>query len=218
MPGVIVLPHGAFYRTGPARESAPPASDMARAGRDASTGGAAGRRGDERAMAKSKEPAAGIDPALRAPALALQVFTREIDRALEKAGTALARQDAQHLASIEAYTILLFMLEYSDAGLSEKHHRALLAKYGVDTPANLKIYPMLSQTVLFELFQNLGISRESIRRLLILMAEHGLIDRVSKGPPFPDQLGLSKDGRKLMGRVGKRLSKDLGKPKPFGYL
>ena len=178
-----------------------------------------GKGGDKSAAAKpSAAKSAAIDPALRSPALAMQLFMREVERALEKSGSALARQDAQHLASIEAYSILLFMLEYSDADLSEKHHRTLLKKYGVDTPANLKIYPMLSQTVLFELFQNLGISRESIRRLLILMADHGLIDRVSKGPPFPDQLGLSKDGRKLMGRVGKRWAKDLNKPKPFGYL
>ncbi|MEQ8602365.1 MAG: hypothetical protein RIB45_03525 [Marivibrio sp.] len=158
------------------------------------------------------------DPAMRAPALALRLFAQEIERTLDGAGAALARQDAAHLASVHAYTILLFLTEFSDAGLSEKHYKTLLAEHGVDSPANLKIYPMLSQTVLFELFQNLGVSRESIRRLLILLAERGLIDRVSKGPPFPDQLCISKDGRKLMGRIAKRLSKDLAKNKPFAYL
>lgn len=165
-----------------------------------------------------KAAVGGVDPALRAPALALRLFAQEVERRLEAGGTALARQDAAHLAGVQAYTILLFLTEFSDAGLSEKHYKALLAKYGVDSPANLKIYPMLSQTVLFELFQNLGVSRESIRRLLILLAEHGLVDRVSKGPPFPDQLCVSKEGRKLMGRVGKRLSKELAKDKPFAYL
>lgn len=168
-------------------------------------------------MAKDKTNGA-TDPALRAPALALRAFEREVEKALDKAGAALARQDVAHLAGVQAYQILLFLMEFSDADLSAKHYKALLARYGVDTPANLKIYPMLSQTVLFELFQNLGVSRESIRRLLILLAEHGLIDRVSKGPPFPDQLSLSKEGRKLMGRVAKRLAKDMAKAKPFGYL
>ncbi|MBP5859010.1 hypothetical protein KAJ83_18465 [Marivibrio halodurans] len=180
--------------------------------------GSADKGGGDKAGAAGSDESRQTDPILRTPALAMRGFANEINRKLESAGTALARQDAAHLTSIEAYTMLLFMLEFSDAGLSEKHYRTLLAKYGVDTPANLKIYPMLSQTVLFELFQNLGISRESIRRLLILMAEHGLVDRVSKGPPFPDQLGLSKEGRKLMGRVAKKLAKDIGKTKPFGYL
>lgn len=180
--------------------------------------GGTDKSGGDKAVAAGADDSRQTDPILRMPALAMRGFAGEIDRKLESAGTALARQDAAHLTSIEAYTMLLFMLEFSDADLSEKHYRALLAKYGVDTPANLKIYPMLSQTVLFELFQNLGISRESIRRLLILMAEHGLVDRVSKGPPFPDQLALSKEGRKLMGRVAKKLAKDIGKSKPFGYL
>ncbi len=171
-------------------------------------------------MAKGKSSAqkAAADPGLRAPVLGVRAFQAEVEKYLDKAGTALARQDAAHLTGLPAYTILLFLVEFSDAELSEKHYRALLAKYGVDTPANLKIYPMLSQSALFEIFQNLGVSRESIRRLLILMADHGLIDRVSKGPPFPDQLGLSKEGRKLMGRVAKKLGKDMGKAKPFGYL
>jgi len=191
---------------------------VAKKGKSADAPKAAKAAAKEAGKGAGKTAAALGEPALRAPALALRLFGQEIDRRLDGAGAALARQDAAHLAGVQAYTILLFLTEFSDAGLSEKHYKALLAKHGVDSPANLKIYPMLSQTVLFELFQNLGVSRESIRRLLILLAEHGLIDRVSKGPPFPDQLCISKDGRKLMARVAKRLSKDLAKDTPFAYL
>ena len=110
------------------------------------------------------------------------------------------------------------MLEYDAAGLNQKKHQSLLKKFGVDTAGNLKTYPLLSQSALFEIFGGLGLSRESIRRLLILLSDYALLDRTSKGPPFPDQLGISKEGNRLMHRVAKRLSKDLDKSKQFGYL
>lgn len=168
-------------------------------------------------MAKSKV-ITPIDPALRAPALALRTFEREIEKLLEASGTALARQDAVQLSGIHSYTILLFLADYAGAGLTEKQYAALLAKYEVDTPGNLKIFPNLSQSALFEIFGGIGVSRETIRRLLILLAQYGLIDRVSKGPPFPDQLSISKAGSKLVARVGKKLVKDMGREKAFAYL
>ena len=88
----------------------------------------------------------------------------------------------------------------------------------MDTPGNIKIFPNLSQSALFEIFGNIGVSRETIRRLLILMAQYGLVDRVSKGPPFPDQLAISKTGSKLLSRVAKKLTKDMSKEKAFAYL
>jgi hypothetical protein len=168
-------------------------------------------------MAKSKATAP-IDPVLRAPALAIRAFEREIEKLLESSGTALARQDAVQLSGIHSYTILLFLADFAGSGLSEKQFAGLLAKHEVDTPGNLKIYPNLSQSALFEIFGDIGVSRETIRRLLILLARYGLVDRISKGPPFPDQLSISKSGEKLIGRVGKRLAKEMGKEKAFAYL
>lgn len=168
-------------------------------------------------MAKSKE-VAPIDANLRAPALALRAFEREVDKVLDSSGKPLARQDSVQLSGIHSYTILLFMADFATAGLSEKQFAALLARHEVDTPGNLKIFPNLSQSALFEIFGRIGVSRETIRRLLILLAQYGLIDRISKGPPFPDQLTISKSGSKLVSRVGKRLTKDLAKEKAFAYL
>lgn len=168
-------------------------------------------------MAKSKGQAP-IDPLLRAPALALRAYEREIEKLLETAATPLARQDAVQLSSVQSYTILLFLADYASSELTEKQYAALLARHEVDTPGNLRIYPQLSQTALFEIFRNIGVSRETIRRLLILLSQYGLLDRVSKGPPFPDQLGVSKAGIKLIGRVHKRLAKDMAKEKAFAYL
>jgi hypothetical protein len=159
-----------------------------------------------------------IDPLMRAPVLTLRAYEREIEKLLETAATPLARQDAMQLSSIHSYTILLFLSDYASSDLTEKQYAALLARHEVDTPGNLRIYPQLSQTALFEIFRNIGVSRETIRRLLILLSQYGLLDRVSKGPPFPDQLGVSKAGLKLMGRVNKRLTKELGKEKAFAYL
>ncbi|MEQ8443847.1 MAG: hypothetical protein RIM33_07185 [Alphaproteobacteria bacterium] len=173
-------------------------------------------------MAKDKsapdKPSGGLDANLRAPALALRLFEREISKLLEAGGSPLARQDQVQLSGIHSYTILLFMADYASADLSQKQFATLLGRHNVDTPGNLRIYPALSQSALFELFGNIGVSRETIRRLLILMSQHGLMDRVSKGPPFPDQLSLSKSGTKLMNRVAKKLAKELGKEKSFAYL
>lgn len=159
-----------------------------------------------------------IDPTLRAPALALRVFEKEIEKLLNGVGTPLARQDAVQLSGIQSYTILLFLEDFTSSDLTEKQFTALLARYEVDTPGNVKIFPNLSQSALFEIFGNIGVSRETIRRLLILMAQYGLVDRVSKGPPFPDQLAISKTGSKLLSRVAKKLTKDMSKEKAFAYL
>lgn len=168
-------------------------------------------------MAKTKE-ATPIDANLRAPALALRAFEREIEKLLEGSGTPLARQDAVQLSSIHSYTILLFLADFASSDLTEKQFATLLARHEVATPGNLKIFPNLSQSALFEIFGNIGVSRETIRRLLILLSQHGLVDRISKGPPFPDQLGISKSGTKLINRVGKKLVKELSKEKAFAYL
>jgi len=147
----------------------------------------------------------------------MKCFQREVEKLAEKSEKSTP-SDVGQLASFPAYSILLFMLEYDAAGLNQKKHQSLLKKFGVDTAGNLKTYPLLSQSALFEIFGGLGLSRESIRRLLILLSDYGLLDRTSKGPPFPDQLGISKEGNRLMHRVAKRLSKDLDKSKQFGYL
>lgn len=168
-------------------------------------------------MAKIKE-VPPLDANLRAPALALRAFEREVEKLLDASGTPLARQDAVQLSSIHSYTILMFLADFASSNLTEKQFAALLARYEVDTPGNLKIYPNLSQSALFEVFGGIGVSRETIRRLLILLSQYGLVDRISKGPPFPDQLCISKAGTKLIGRVGKKLAKDLSKEKAFAYL
>lgn len=168
-------------------------------------------------MPKSKEPTS-IDANLRSPALALRAFERETEKALSGASNVLAHQDLVQLSSIQSYTILLFLADFASSELTEKQFSSLLARYDVDSPGNRKIYPNLSQSALFEIFGNIGVSRETIRRLLILMSEHGLVDRISKGPPFPDQLAISKTGVRLINKVGKRLVKDLAKEKAFAYL
>lgn len=168
-------------------------------------------------MAKIKD-VAPIDANLRAPALALRAFEREVEKLLDATGTPLARQDAVQLSSIHSYTILLFMADFASSALTQKQFAALLARHEVDTPGNLKIYPNLSQSALFEIFGKIGVSRETIRRLLILLSQYELINRISKGPPFPDQLTISRSGTKLVNRVGKRLTKDLAKEKAFAYL
>lgn len=174
------------------------------------------------AMKKGNTDAQATDPAVaalrQAPAFAMRAMERELTKHIEKHSGIMASRDVGALLSVEAYTMLLFLADFAEADLSEKAYKALLKKFETDTPGNLKTYPKLSQSALFEIFSNLGISRESIRRLLILMAEHGLIERVSKGPPFPDELGISKAGGKLMTRVAKRLAKDAQKTKPFAYL
>lgn len=154
---------------------------------------------------------------LGSAALAMKGFQREVEKIAEKAGKS-APGDVSQLASFPAYSILLFMLEYDAAGLNQKKHQSLLKKFGVDTAGNLKTFPLLSQSALFEIFAGLGLSRESIRRLLILLSDYELLDRTSKGPPFPDQLGISKEGGRLMRRVAKKLTKDMDKSKQFGYL
>ncbi len=168
-------------------------------------------------MPKDKT-AVPIDPNLRCPALALRIFETEIQTLLDGMGTPLARQDAVQLSSIQSYTILLFLEDFSTSGLNEKQFQALLARHEVDTAGNLKIFPNLSQSALFEIFGNIGVSRETIRRLLILMSQYGLVDRISKGPPFPDQLAISKLGSKVLSKVGKKLAKDIAKDKAFAYL
>ena len=168
-------------------------------------------------MARTKEPPS-IEASLRAPALALRVFEREIERVLGASATPLARQDAVQLSSIHSYTILMFLADFASSNLNEKQFAALLARYGADTPGNLRIYPNLSQSALFEVFGGIGVSRETIRRLLILLAQYGLVGRISKGPPFPDQLCISKEGSKLIGRVGRKLTRNLAKEKAFAYL
>jgi len=167
------------------------------------------------AKAKSVEP---LDPMLRAPALALRAFEREIERVQDSAGSPLARQDYAQLASVHSYTILLFLADFASADLSEKQFARLLARYDVNTPGNRKIFPNLSQSALFEVFGGIGVSRETIRRLLILLSQYGLVDRISKGPPFPDQLTIAKQGTKLVNKVSKKLAKDLAKEKAFAYL
>ncbi len=152
------------------------------------------------------------------PALAMRALEKEIEKHLRKTAGEMASRDAGGLSSIETYTMLLFLSEFQESELSVKDYKALLAKYKCDTPGNLRTYPKLSQSALFEIFSNLGISRESIRRQLILLAQHGLIERVSKGPPFPDELSIAKAGAKLIGRIADRLAKDIEKAKPFAYL
>lgn len=154
---------------------------------------------------------------LGSAALAMKAFQKEIEKHSEKLGKEDA-SDLGQLCSYPSYSVLLFMTEFEEAGLDQKKHQSLLKKHGVDTAGNLKTYPLLSQSALFEIFAGLGLSRESIRRLLILLSDYGLLDRTSKGPPFPDQLGISKDGGRLMRRVAKRLRKDMEKSKQFGYL
>lgn len=158
--------------------------------------------------------------ALRAGVLAMRSYQREVARHLEKIDKAelLNGGGAPALDTYHAFVIMLFFQDYDAAGLSEADHAALLERHGVDTLANRKTYPMLSQSALFELFAGLGISRESIRRLLIGLSDAALLERISKGPPFPDQLGLSKQGRKLMERTAKKAAKDAGKAKAFAYL
>lgn len=170
---------------------------------------------------KASAKAAAVDDpdlaVLGAGALAIKCYQREIERMTAKAG-GMSNGDCAQLSGYPAYTILLFMAEYDNAGMTQKKHLNLLRKFNVDTAGNLKTFPLLSQSALFEIFGNLGLSRESIRRLLILLAEHGLIDRTSKGPPFPDQLGISRAGGRLMKRAAKRLRKEVEKSRQFGYL
>lgn len=171
-------------------------------------------------MKASAKAGAADDPdlaVLGAGALAIRSYQREVERMTAKAG-AVSDSDQSQLASYPAFTILLFMAEYENAGMTQKKHLNLLRKFNVDTAGNVKTFPLLSQSALFEIFGNLGLSRESIRRLLILLAEHGLLDRTSKGPPFPDQLGISRAGGRLMKRAAKRLRKEVEKSRQFGYL
>lgn len=167
------------------------------------------------AKVKSLEP---LDPKLRAPVLALRAYEREVEKLLDAEGSPLARQDTAQLSSIHSYTILLFLADFASADLSEKQFSALLARYEVDTLGNRRIFPHLSQSALFEIFGGIGVSRETIRRLLILMSQYGMIERISKGPPFPDQLTIAKPGAKLINRVSKKLAKEMGKEKAFAYL
>ena len=168
-------------------------------------------------MAKAKE-APAFDATLRSPALALRAFEREIMKILDASETPLARQDSSQLCSIHSYTILMFLADFASSDLNDKQFEALLDRHGVATPGNLKIFPNLSQSALFEIFGKIGVSRETIRRLLILLSQYGLVDRVSKGPPFPDQLAISKAGTKLIARVAKKLAKEMTKDKSFAYL
>ena len=140
-----------------------------------------------------------------------------VEKYAEKSGSVKA-SDLTSLKSFQASTILVFMAEYDSADMNQKKHQALLKKFNVDTVGNLKTYPLLSQSALFEIFNGLGLSRESIRRLLIALSDADLVDRTTKGPPFPDQLGISKEGSRLMKRSAKRLGKDIDKAKQFGYL
>ena len=153
---------------------------------------------------------------LAAGALAMRSYQAELEKSLAKAN--VPDGEAAQLYGFPAYSILLFLAEYDAEEMNEKKHLSLLRKFNVDTAGNLKTYPLLSQSALFEIFGNLGLSRESIRRLLIQLSEVGLVDRTSKGPPFPDQLGISKDGGRLIKRVAKRQKKEMAKSKPFGYL
>ncbi len=165
-------------------------------------------------MGQSRDGDFGL---LGAAALGMKCFQKEIEKHSEKNGKS-TNGEAGQLVSFPAYSILLFMAEYDSAGLNQKKHQALLKRFNVDTAGNLKTYPLLSQSALFEIFGGLGMSRESIRRLLILLSDHGLLDRTSKGPPFPDQLGVSKEGGRLMRRAAKRLAKETEKAKQFAYL
>ncbi len=165
-------------------------------------------------MAQSDEAELAV---LGSAALAMKNYQKEVEKHAAKLGKDSA-SDLGQLGSYPAYSILLFMMEFDAAGLNQKKHQSLLKKYGVDTAGNLRTFPLLSQSALFEIFGGLGLSRESIRRLLILLSDYNLLNRSSKGPPFPDQLGISKDGQKLMSRAAKRLVKDMEKSKQFGYL
>ena len=165
-------------------------------------------------MAQSDEAELAV---LGSAALAMKNYQKEVEKHAAKLGKDSA-SDLGQLGSYPAYSILLFMMEFDAAGLNQKKHQSLLKKYGVDTAGNLRTFPLLSQSALFEIFGGLGLSRESIRRLLILLSDYNLLNRSSKGPPFPDQLGISKDGQKLMSRAAQRLVKDMEKSKQFGYL
>lgn len=172
------------------------------------------------AKKKSESPAQPVLNEMlgHVPALAIRALEREMTKHLRKSVGEVASSETGALVNIEIYTMLLFLAEFEQAELSEKDFKALLKKFKCDTPGNLRTYPNLSQSALFEVFGNLGVSRESIRRQLILLAEHGLVERISKGPPFPDQISISKAGGKMMGRIVERLAKDLSKGKAFGYL
>jgi|GEM_PF-821085 DNA-binding Lrp family transcriptional regulator len=161
---------------------------------------------------------ASSDLILRAPAIAMKAFEAELTKRFQKSDAAPTGAEAASLVSFQAYRLLLVLQELSAPDVTQKAYKALLKPYDLDSPATLAIFPNISQTVLFELVKRFDISRETVRRLLIVMSDHGLIERTSKGPPFPDQLTLSKAGAKLMGRVAKRTARDLAKDKPFGYL
>lgn len=158
----------------------------------------------------------GLDH-LATAALGMKCFQKEVEKYAEK-NTTVKSGDSSQIQSFQAYIVLLFLADYDGADLNQKKHQALLKKFNVDSAGNLKTYPLLSQSALFEIFSGLGLSRESIRRLLIALSDAGLIDRTTKGPPFPDQLGISKEGSRLMKRTAKRLAKDSDKAKQFGYL
>lgn len=158
---------------------------------------------------------------LASGAVALRCYRREVLKYVEACdGDTALKDSGQRPAALglTGYLVLTFFLEYDQAGLDEDGHAAFLRDRGVDSIANRKIFPMLSQTALFEILADIDASRESIRRLLLALSELGLLDRVSKGPPFPDQLGLSKAGRKLMQKTAKRVAKETTKTKPFAYL
>lgn len=158
---------------------------------------------------------------LAAGAVSLRSYRREVLKYIEDANADDAlRQSGQRPAvlGLTGFLVLLFFLEYDQAGLDQGGHAAFLKDRGVDSAANCKIWPMLSQTALFEIFADIDSSRESIRRLLLALSQLGLLERESKGPPFPDQLGLSKAGRKLMQKAAKRAVKEQTKAKAFAYL
>ncbi len=158
---------------------------------------------------------------LASGAVALRCYRREVLKYVDACkGDAALKESGQRPAALglTGYLVLTFFLEYDQTGLDEDGHAAFLRDRGVDSIANRKIFPMLSQTALFEILADIDASRESIRRLLLALSQLGLLDRVSKGPPFPDQLGLSKAGRKLMQKTAKRVARETVKMKPFAYL
>lgn len=156
--------------------------------------------------------------ALRASAMVLANFRRELLNAIAGSGEALSLPEAEQVSGYPSFAVLLVLGDVDDVAPDEKAYAKLLGRFGADTPGNLRAYPMLSQSALFDMLGDIGPSRETIRRLLLRLSQFGLIDRESKGPPHPDRLQISKSGKKLLNKVGKSVLKEFGKGKPHAYL
>ena len=170
----------------------------------------------------SKKTSKGCD-ILSASCFARKNYQREIIKFAETKDLTLSMREITTMTGFCAFTILTFMVDfaqYANDNSKNGNHAAadFFKRHNIPQNDNTKQQAILSQSIMFDIFMDLSVSRETIRRVLIALSDFGLITREAKGPPFPDRLAIAKPGRKLMKAVAKRTEKNLMADKAFAYL